>query len=220
MVEKVEIGNATLYLGDFREVLPRLPDSCAVITDPPYGINYSSQYIAETTTAEWMDSTIAGDDSLALRDVALLRSWTWACFGSDKMRAPSGTKATLVWDKGPASGMGDLSFPWKRSYELIFVAGDQWQGSRDEGVLKGHWIVTRASMGRAHPNEKPVSLMAYLVSRCTAPVICDPFMGSGSTGVACADLGRPFIGCEIEPKYFELACERIRSVYAQQRLFA
>jgi DNA modification methylase len=217
---KVEIGDATLYLGDFRKVLPPIADeSVAVITDPPYGISHASGYVAETTTAEWMETTIQGDDSLALRDASLI-SETWACFGSDKLQAPANTKATLIWDKGPASGMGDLRFPWKRSYELIFVSGGGWQGSRDEGVIKGHWIVTRASMGRVHPNEKPVSLMAYLVSRCAAATIVDPFMGSGSTGVACADLGRRFIGCEIEPKYFELACERIRSTYAQQRLFA
>jgi DNA modification methylase len=217
---KVEIGSATLYHGDFREALPPIvDDSVAIITDPPYGISYASDHAAETTTAEWMQTAIHGDESLELRDAALLGS-TWACFGSDKLQAPANTKATLIWDKGPASGMGDLSFPWKRSYELIFVSGDGWQGSRDESVLKGHWIVTRASMGRVHPNQKPVSLMAYLVSRCTAEIVCDPFMGSGSTGVACADMGRPFVGVEIEKKYFELACERIKAAYAQQRLFA
>ena len=147
-------------------------------------------------------------------------SGSFACFGTLKRGMPRGTRGTLVWDKGPASGMGDLTFPWKPSFELIFVGGDAWKGDRTEAVIKGCWIVTRASMGRVHPNEKPESLMAEIIKKSTANTILDPFMGSGTTGVACMNLGRKFIGIEIEPKYFDIACERISQAQKQQRLFA
>jgi DNA modification methylase len=210
----------TLYLGDCREILPTLGKVDAVVTDPPYGIAFESNHVARTTTAAWMRQQIASDANLDARDAVL--SWhegDWLCFGSDKRDAPADTRGTLVWDKGPASGMGDLSFPWKGSFELIFVGGKGWCGSRDEGVIKGHWIVTRASMGRTHPNEKPESLMKYLLQKSPGETILDPFMGSGTTGVAAVKLGRKFIGIEIEPKYFDIACLRIADALARPDLF-
>jgi len=125
----------------------------------------------------------------------------------------------LVWDKGPASGMGDLSFPWKASFEFIYIGGKGWSGFRDEGVIKNCWIVTRASMGRVHPNEKPVDLLRHICEKAPGNTILDPFMGSGTTGVACARLGRKFIGCEIEPRYFDIACRRIEAAYRQADMF-
>jgi hypothetical protein len=214
------IGLATLYLGDCREIVPTLARPAAVITDPPYGIRFASNHVAATTTAEWMRQEIANDGDTAARDAII--AWhkgAWAMFGSDKRDQPAGTRVTLIWDKGPASGMGDLTVPWKRSYELIFVGGDGWSGSRDEGVIKGHSIVTRASMGRLHPNEKPVSLMAYLISKAPSGVILDPFMGSGTTGVAAVQMRHPFIGIEIEERYFDIACRRIADAQRQGDLF-
>jgi DNA modification methylase len=223
MVDIVKIGNATLYHGDGVQFLDsqHLGDSAVVVTDPPYGIAHRSEYTAATTTALWMGSEIANDSDTGSRDLALsYHDGDWLAFGSIKVPPPPGTRATLVWDKGPASGMGDLRFPWKLSYELIYVSGKGWAGSRDEGVIKGHWIVTRASMGRVHPNEKPVSLMEYLIDKHPAKIVCDPFMGSGTTGVACVNLGREFVGCEVDRRYFDIACERIDAAHRQQRLFA
>jgi DNA modification methylase len=71
-----------------------------------------------------------------------------------------------------------------------------------------------------HPHTKPVSLMEFLVRLTAAETVLDPFMGSGSTGVACANSGRKFIGIELDPTYFQIACERIAAAYAQGRLFA
>jgi hypothetical protein len=167
-----------------------------------------------------MRQVIQNDIDTSARDFVL--SWhkgDWVCFGSVKRPVPDSARAILVWDKGPASGMGDLSFPWKPSWELVFVGGEGWHGSRDEGVLKGHWVVTRASMGREHPNEKPVSLLQELISKTPARIILDPFMGSGTTGVAAIKLGRKFIGIEIEPRYFDIACRRIEEAWKQPRLF-
>ena len=224
MPEKVVIGNAELWLGDCREVLPMIGGVDAVVMDPPYGYNYASNRTCDTTTAEWMNQAIEGDEDTASRDFVI--KWAdaipWACFGSWKMPKPFGTRAVLVWDKGPASGMGDLSFPWKGSWEEIYIGGYGWKGRRDEGVLKNHWIVTRASMGRLHPNEKPVSLILGLINKlsigCT---ILDPFMGSGTCGVAAIQSGHPFKGVEINPGYFEIACKRIEHAteQAKQRLF-
>ena len=77
----------------------------------------------------------------------------------------------------------------------------------------------RSEPDRLHPTQKTVALMRWCVSKTTG-YICDPFMGSGTTGVACMDLGRKFIGIEIEPKYYEIACERIENAQRQQRMFA
>lgn len=215
-----QIGDATLILGDCREILPTLSGVDAVVTDPPYGISHASNHVADTTTAEWMNIEIAGDHDTSLRDHVL--AWhcgAWACFGSIKAAVPAGYRGVLVWDKGPAAGMGDLSFPWKPSFELVFIGGNGWFGSRDEGVIKQCWIVTRASMGRVHPHEKPVDLLRHVVEKAPGKTVLDPFMGSGTTGVACARLGRKFIGIEIEPKYFDIACRRIEQAHRQCDLF-
>lgn len=196
--------------GDCREILPQLTTPVdLVLTDPPYGIRYASNRIGPTTTAGWMNTIITGDDSTFLRDWTLDRFTEWACFGSLKTPPPNGTRETLIWDKGPASGMGDLSFPWKVSFELIHFAGSGWRGSRDEGVIKGYEIVTRASMGRCHPNEKPVSLLRYLITKHVGETILDPFAGSGTTGRAAKDLRRKAILIEIEEKYCAIAAKRM-----------
>jgi DNA modification methylase len=213
-------GRVRLIRGDCREILPTLGKVDAVVTDPPYGIGHASNRVWKTTTAQWMQSEIASDSNTDARDSVL--AWhggDFLCFGSLKRPAPVGTRGTLIWDKGPASGMGDLTFPWKPSFELVFVGGKGWEGERSEGVIKDHWITSRASMGRAHPNEKPVSLMQGLLRKSTAETILDPFMGSGTTGVAAVKLGRRFIGIEIEPRYFDIACRRIEDATRQHDLF-
>jgi DNA modification methylase len=213
----------TLYLGDCRDVLPTLGKVDAVVTDPPYGINHSS-----SQGASWERTRIAGDADTSLRDAVLEDFENVASFGTWKTPPISNTKGALVFDKGPASGMGDLRFPWKGSFELIYVRGTIWRGKRDEGVLRGHvqvsWETQFTGLGdreaRSHPHQKPVSLCQELIRKlpddCT---ILDPFMGSGTTGVAAAKLGRKFIGIEIEPKYFDIACRRISEALKQPDMF-
>lgn len=220
MPRKEVIGNAELYLGDCLEILPTLPKVDAVITDPPYGIAYESGY---ATDSLWVaGKSIAGDKSTAIRDAVI----EWAggipilCFGTWRAERPRGTRQVLIWDKGGALGMGALDIPWKPDHEEIYVLGSGFVGRRDSGsVLRHPPVQSMAKNGRVHPTEKPVGLLQRLVTKVPGTVL-DPFMGSGTTGVACMNLGRKFIGVEIELKYFDIACRRIEDAQRQQRLFA
>lgn len=214
------IGDATLYLADCMEVLPTLERVDAVVTDPPYGLN------AAVSSA---NDYIFGDESTAVRDAVMqaVRADTGVWFGSPKCQKPDGVHITLVWDKGPYVGMGDLSFPWKLTHEEIYIVGDKsrWRGKRQESVLRDPALFPNLPAANAargeqlqHPTQKPVALMTRLIEKLSADVILDPFMGSGTTGVACAQMGRRFIGIEREPKYFDIACRRIEEAYKQPAL--
>ena len=194
----------TILHGDSRE-WDFLPGD-VMVTDPPYGIDHRSGF-----DSSWAGSAIANDDTTDARDVVLAR-WNRPAivFGTWKRPRPANTRAVLVWDKGPASGMGDLRFPWRLSHEELYVIGEGFVGRRDESVIKGFTIVTWESQGRAHPNAKPVPLMRYLIGRCPEGVILDPFMGSGTTLVAAKEAGRRAIGIEIEERYCEIAANRCR----------
>lgn len=207
-----------LHLGDCLDVLKGLPEGSvdAVVTDPPYGISYTTSRIP---SCSWFDSPIAGDETTSMRDSVLRwareRSLPWVAFGTWKTAPPADVRGVLVWDKGPASAMGDLSFPWKQSWELIYLGGPGWKGKRTEGVLRGRVLVSWESKGRQHPMQKPVWLIAALLNKLPAcKSILDPFMGSGTTGVACVQTGRRFIGVEIDPEYFEIAKRRIEEACA------
>ncbi|MEZ0063996.1 DNA modification methylase [Bradyrhizobium elkanii] len=208
----------TLYLGDCREVLPWLPTAAdIVVTDPPYGISHSSNH-----GASWQGQEIQNDTDTSVRDEVLAPYDNVAAFGTWKTPPIDRAKGCLVWDKGPAFGMGDLRFPWKLSWELIYIRGTIWRGSRDEGVLKGHMQVSWESRGRSHPHQKPVSLCASIIQKAPLTgrmVVLDPFMGSGTTGVAAVSLGKRFTGVEIDQKFFDVACRRIEEATKQADLF-
>ena len=181
--------------------------STLLLTDPPFGINHASGH-----GASWENTVIANDHSVEARDWVLdfLKFVPAMVFGSWKMPKPINTRQVLIFDKGPAFGMGDLSFPWKNSYEEVYVIGNGFKADRrDEAVMRGHFTAFSEAAGRVHPNEKPISLLAYMMSRHPAPIILDPFMGSGTTLRAAKDLGRKCIGIEIEEKYCEIAARRL-----------
>ena len=214
------IGNATLYLGDCREILLDASRPAVVLTDPPFGIGYKS---GQREQGLWKaGNRITNDHSTEARDVALaiLGGVPALVFGSRKAPLPRYTRATLIWDKGPALGMGALDLPWKPSYEEIYVIGKGFHGTRDGAVIYCPPVQSMAKNGREHPNEKPVRLLTMLLAKSPEGLVCDPFMGSGSTGVACALVGRPFFGVEIEPVYFDIACRRIEDAQRQGRLIA
>ena len=222
------MNDVTLHLGDCLEYMRGMEAGSvdAVVTDPPYGINYTTGWLPETVPGDYYsssaDGSIYGDKTTELRDLII----EWAkdnqkpliIFGSSRIPDPKGYRARLIWDKGDASGMGDLSIPWKPNYDFIHIFGYGFNGHRGSSILRAISI-PRISMGRMHPHEKPISLLIQLINKlpqkCT---IFDPFMGSGTTGVAAIQLGRKFIGCEIDPTYFAIAEKRIKQAQLQMRL--
>lgn len=214
-----ERNGVTLYHGDCRDVLPSLGGApFVIVTDPPYGISHKT---SRTKDCTWTNTRIAGDESTLLRDWIL--DWGTALpsivFGSPKAPKPARTRGILIWDKGPHAGMGDLSFPWKPSYEEIYIMGIGFTGKRDEGVIKGKWIPSWEKDRRTHPHEKPVLLLKYLISKCPPGTILDPFAGSCSTLVAAYHLERRAIGIEIEERYCEISARRLEREMAQGDLF-
>ena len=200
----------TLYNADCRDVLPALGKVDAVVSDVPYGVSFKSGW-----ANKFRDVAIANDGDTAARDhiVEWLGERPAILFGSWKVEKPKGTKATLIWDKGTV-GMGDLSIPWFPSTEEIYIMGKGFVGSRTSAVLR-YYV-----RNEFHPTEKPVALMQELLSKCDPNwCVLDPFMGSGTTGVAAVKLGRKFIGVEIDPGYFDIACKRISDALKQPDLF-
>lgn len=201
-----------LHLGDCREILPSINGVAAVVSDPPYGMEYRSGW---ATDELWQEGrTIDGDEDCTARDGMLailphIGNPPALIFGKHTLPAPIGTKMWLIWDKGPALGMGDLSLPWKPSFEIIFVIGSGFTGHRGGAVIYCPPVQSMAKNGRVHPNQKPVDLLGQLIMKCPKGLIADPFMGSGSTGVAAARAGRPFVGIETKQKFFDIACRRI-----------
>lgn len=209
----------TVYHGDCLEVMPQLEAGSvdAVVTDPPYGISHSSHH-----GASWQDTTIHGDSDPYIRNQAL-KLWLavpQAVFGTWKTPPIEGVRGVLVWDKGPAFGMGDLAFPWKPSWELIYIAGDGWNGRRDEGVLRGDICVSWESRGRKHPHQKPVGLLRRILAKLPKGMkIIDPFAGTGTTGVATLREGMRCTLIEIEQRYIDIIIRRLEAEEAQGRLF-
>jgi len=206
----VVIGNCELYEGDCLEVMKCLEPVDAVVTDPPYGVNFSCGWENKFRAVK-----INNDNDTLVRDLVIewLGDRPSLMFGSWKTEKPKSTKMVLIWDKGTV-GMGDLSLPWFPGTEEIYVIGNGWNGTRTRSVLS-HYV-----RNEFHPTEKPVSLICELLTKCQKSwTILDPFMGSGTTGVACVKLGRRFIGIELDPDYFDIACERIRKAYDQPDMF-
>ena len=208
------IGNATLYLGDCRDILPTLPKVDAVITDPPYGIGSwsstggNSLSAQEAADANAWDVAPEADVFQSLREI----SDEQVFWGGNYFIAHLGNcRAPLLWDK-KNRGMhyADGEFAWtsfKTGTLRIFDKGIQGTEVRQ--------------LGREHPTQKPVALMAWCLDRAKVPaggVVLDPYMGSGTTGVATVTTDRVFIGIEREPKYFDIACERISRAQAQGQL--
>lgn len=212
MTQPVVIGNATLYLGDCRDILPTLPKVDAVITDPPYGINKDGQ--KQTTGGHggrkeyeflgW-DAERPSVDVFASILCAADKHVIWGGNYFADMLPPTGK--WFVWDKGQRIAQSDGELAWTHEAGALRIC----TMNRVELLLDG----------AEHPTQKPVRLMEWCMSqiRVTGTVL-DPFMGSGTTGVACMNLGRSFIGIEREPAYFDIACRRIEDAQRQGRIFA
>lgn len=202
----------TLYHGDCLTIDAWL-SADVLVTDPPYGIpgGRLSWHRGTQTHAD------AGWDDLGVRDTAL-DIWgdrPRAVFGTPKMsdRAPSHRGVPLIWDKGDSPGMGDHTWPFGASYEVVWVSGDGWSGKRRGSVFRSNHSSSAAKIG--HPTPKPISLMEAIIGYAPPGVIADPFAGSGATLLAARNLGRKVIGVELEERYCELIAKRL----SQQTLF-
>lgn len=199
----------TLHLGDCREIGAWL-DADVLVTDPPYGIGYESNFNRDRRNVK-VGRPVRADGSTTARDEAL-RLWRGrpgVVFGRWDAPRPTDVRARLVWDKGNSVGMGDLSFPWGRSDEEIYILGSGFSGKRSGSVLRVQMLMSSDRERPAHPTPKPVGLMELLIAKCPPGVVADPFAGSGSTLVAARNLGRRAVGVEIEERYCEVAARRL-----------
>lgn len=201
-IETIAEG-VTLYLGDCREIIPTLPRPDAVVTDPPYGIGINKSNRLSVSRGHGGESW---DDEPADLSWLVPLGVPAIVWGGNYFDLPP-TRAPLVWDKNNAGrDFADFEMAWTN---LDMVA---------------RRIVMRPMNmdgGKEHPTQKPIEVMrwcvAYLPDTCRT--ILDPFMGSGSTGVAAVKMGRKFVGIEISPKYFDIACRRVLEATKQPDMF-
>mgnify|MGYP000906889040 CR=1 FL=1 len=209
MTEPVVIGDAELWLGDCREILPTLGKVDAVITDPPYGVGFKydghddSREGYEAWCGEWFDLCSALAETVLMSPGAV-NVPMWARLRPFKWQ--------LAWLKPAAMGRSPVGFC---NWEPMLLWG--------RGVNSSVDVFTAAILPSddmdGHPCPKPLAWGIEAIKRVPGKSILDPFMGSGTTGIASVRLGRNYIGIEKVPRYFDIACRRIEQAYAQPDLF-
>jgi DNA modification methylase len=205
------IGDAILYQGDCYTILPTLPPVDAVVTDPPYGIGANKMTLGNGKkeiyrgSANWDALPPPPEFFASVASVPHQIYWGGNYFGLPRARC------WLVWDKCTgANDFADCELAWTNLDMVVKKRTIPWIGGNAKDTVE-----------RVHPTQKPVELLSWCLSLIpAATTVLDPFMGSGTTGIACANLGKRFIGIEADPTYFDVACERIAAAYAQGRLFA
>lgn len=224
---KEVIGNATLYLGDCLDILPTLDRVDAVVTDPPYGVGLKSKqhkwfkqdgdgYINDDDDYTIFDRVIGPALSILLpivKRAAITPGQTLL------QRYPQAKAMGCIFNK---AGTGISSWGFNCFTPILFYGKCPFL-AHGKGSRPNSWeqYANDYSDKNEHPCPKPIGMMNWLVERSTwtDDIVVDPFMGSGTTGVACMNLKRKFIGIEIEPKYFDISCERIENAQRQQSLF-
>jgi site-specific DNA-methyltransferase (adenine-specific) len=206
----VTIGRATLYLGDCRDILPTLPKVDAVVTDPPYGLGDKLDGAGESS--EWGllygEGAPEWDKEPAFEalELALQKGLWHIVWGGNYYIFPP-SRCWLLWDKMQEHTSGHAEMAWT---------------NLDKPVRTFRYARAQlASEGKVHPTQKPEPLMRWCIGHLgpECQLILDPFMGSGTTGVAAVQMGRSFIGIEREPKYFDIACKRIEDAQRQGDMF-
>jgi len=211
-MRKEVIGNATLYQGDCKDILPDLEMVDAVVTDPPYGIDFGNNGNFKATHG-WSKrrECLKWDiekPSKKIFDLILKVSRVQIIWGGNYFTdyLPP-TMRWLIWDKGQRDfSLADFEMAWT----------SQNKASRIFNYARSKAIQDV----KKHPTQKPIALMEWCLGFLPeSKTILDPFMGSGTTGVACMNLDRHFIGIEKDPEYFEIACKRISDAESQGNLF-
>jgi len=214
IIKDVTIGDCRLILGDCLEVMPLLSKFDAVVTDPPYGIgesggnknrrrNYRPLVVHEDKG--WDKERPDASYFNAILNTSR-RQIIWGGNYFADLLPPS--MGWLYWDKKMGGDFSDGELAWTSQRKAV----RDFSKSPFAGLKGGHL--------RQHPTQKPVELMQWCLGFLPdSETILDPFMGSGTTGVACVKLGRKFTGVELDPDYFEITCERIREAYKQPDMF-
>lgn len=207
--EKVVIGNATLYRADCFDVLPKLSGLGAVITDPPYGIGY--QYRSHNDAPDQYDGLMARLVPLLVRVTDNGPCFVWqSLLKADRWHSyfPKGFRIVAACKVYPSAPGKAKTYSWD---PVVFWSGRSWL--RDE--LPCDWQVSDLRSWDGYrgdnpvPCPRPLSQVRYFCDSVNAESILDPFMGSGTKGVAAVLAGKRFVGIERDPVYFDYACRRI-----------
>jgi len=216
-MQKVVIGNAELYRGDCRDILPTLGPVDAVVTDPPYGIGF--EYASYADTEENLEEIILAFVPFG-REMA--KRMVVTCGNTNIGKYPK-ADWYACWTFDTTSSRGRLG--WSQWQPILFYGEDITKGTKSVGkILKSDRIHCSVrpdqlaySKGYGHTCSKPIEFMSKLLGRFSifSETILDPFMGSGTTGVAAVQMGRKFIGIELDEDYFKIACKRIEDAQRQ-----
>lgn len=233
--KKVVIGDCTLYLANCLDIVHHLPRDTAIVADPPYGVpilvNFDLQRKGQikkegrASAGKKFKEVIGNDEEFdptpflhgpkdenevhslgGFKEVIL---WGANHFAH---KLPHNGR-WLVWDKRcgviPERSQADGEVAWHNEYGALRIIRHIW-----DGMVKD----SERGEKRVHPTQKPVHVMRECLKYIKGQVICDPYMGSGTTGVACVKEKRAFIGVELDPEYFDASCKRIESAYNEPDL--
>lgn len=214
--KEVTIGDCRLILGDCLEILPTLKGVDSIVSDPPYGMKWNGKVsmgkngTGGTAKSKFNGVTIKNDD-VPFDATPFLNYENVILFGFNHFPACLHKGTVLVWlkryDEGFGSFLSDAEVAWMNKGHGVYCFRDvSMQGD---------------SKNKKHPTQKPIPLMTWCIEKLPKETvtICDPFMGSGTTLVACAKMGRKGIGIELDPDYFEIACKRVQEAYDSPDMF-
>ena len=206
-----DCGRVRLFNADCLDILPYLTGVDAVVTDPPYGIGIAKRGTLGSTNAapvrdygvaDWDDAT----PSRELIDAILQLSRHQIIFGGNYFHLPP-SSCWLVWDKRTTGDYADCELAWTNLPKAVRRIEWLWNG-----------MIRKGGEDRFHPTQKPAGVMEWCIGHLPPDVVtdCDPFMGSGTTGVAAVKRGKSFIGIEREPAYFDIAKRRIQEAMGME----
>lgn len=216
------IGNATLYLGDCRDILASIPRVDATVTDPPYGINFDvgtrsrpkHDIYAGGSYHRPRGQRVIGDDIEF--DPSILPTGPQILWGANNYANKlTNSNGWLCWHKDGGIknfSMSQCELAWTNFLKSTRHISHMWHGFKRDSEV-GERVM--------HDTQKPIAIMKWCINLLPPnhSIILDPYMGSGTTGVACHQLGKDFIGIEIDPGYFDVACRRIEQAQRQPDMF-
>ena len=217
--KEVLADGVELYLGDCREILPTLGRVDAVVTDPPYGVDFKGKTTKHTRAShDYSGGYVGGDTDIGPEVVAIALEF------ADRGVVFPGSR--LMWEYPKPYEIGAVYCPsgaglgrwgFTTQHPMLFYGMGLPHTRQGPSGFESFDLAEKSD----HPCPKPVRWMEWAIAKCSlkTQTILDPFMGSGTTGVAAVKLGRKFIGIEIEPKYFDIACKRIQAALDAPDLF-